>query len=479
MATSKRKKATPSHVEDIAHEVVPQASAPPAVTQPEEAVVVAAEEDPEKTLEITIAREIKRFNLADAGIEELKAKYGDLQIIDVNDRAGYETVKRAWNDVLSRRTGLEKKGLEIRGGYNRITKAVKGEEDRLIGLLKPLEDDLKKKWKKIDDDKEAEKQRLAQEAEAKLQARVQELLDAGCEFKLGYYGIGQTIAIDVATLREMPEEQFAGLKEAVVAKKVELDAEAARLAEQKRLEDEQREADKKKLKELEDQQKADKQAKRELRLDLLDAVGMSISAGGREVAYDNGFAGHRIPIEQVDNATDAEFKELVRDARAKVAEAKEKMEAHEAQVAKEREELEKKKVLVNDLMIEAGFSYNYGSQSFGFTNKFLSLKKEMGELVQLPEADLKVYAETWAKDIAAAREQQTEHDQQAAAAKERERVAQLSDEQRFTEYLQAIGEIPDPVMQSDHFKLRIQEFNGRLTALIEEFTPAEEAVSHG
>src|SRR5690349_345249 len=122
------------HVQDIPHEEVKL----PDVTDPE----------------AQIKTEIAKFNLADAAIEKLKQEYGSLTITDVKDKAGYDAVKAAWQDTRSKRTGLEKKGLELRGAYKIITKAIGKEEDRLIKLLEPLETELHGKWKAIDDEKE-------------------------------------------------------------------------------------------------------------------------------------------------------------------------------------------------------------------------------------------------------------------------------------------------------------------------------------
>src|SRR5687767_9052478 len=158
MAKAKTQKLKTS-IEDIPHEPIESQQAEQGAPKVEEAEVI----DDQKNLELTISREIKRFQLADAGIEQLKKQYGDLVITGIDDKDGYKAVKAAWNEVRSKRTGLEKKGLAIRTDYTVVTKAVKKEEDRLIDLITPLEDGLYKKWKAIDDEKEAEKKRKEKE----------------------------------------------------------------------------------------------------------------------------------------------------------------------------------------------------------------------------------------------------------------------------------------------------------------------------
>ena len=153
MAEKKAKKQPAGGVSEtvyIPHEEMPHGNGAP-VLQPTVA-----------TVDQQIKLELAKFTLADAGIAQLKKNYEGLEISGADDKEGYKKVREAWRDVQSKRTGLEKKGLELRGGYGVITKAIKAEEDRLVDLITPLEDGLHKKWKAIDDEKERVKKEQEQ-----------------------------------------------------------------------------------------------------------------------------------------------------------------------------------------------------------------------------------------------------------------------------------------------------------------------------
>lgn len=185
-------------------------------------------------LERQIQLQIARFNLSDQKIQELKDKYGQLSVAGVEDREGYLRVKTAWQLVRSKRTGLEKKGLDLRGDYNAIAKAIGAEEKRLIKLLEPLEEYLQSEWKKIDDEKAAEKRREEEEERQRVLARVNELLKLGAIQVGEGYAIGDTVSIDVATLRTMSIEQWLAFLKAATRRSEELKAQREREVREKK-----------------------------------------------------------------------------------------------------------------------------------------------------------------------------------------------------------------------------------------------------
>lgn len=496
MATTKRKRQAPAggadHIEDIQHEEVKSPATPVVTSEVQEAEVV----DDEKVLALTIQKEIKRFNLADDGIAALKKAFGDLQVKNVDDKAGYKLVKDAWNNVRSTRTALEKKGLDIRNGYNKITKAVKKEEDRLIELISPLEDDLYKKWKAIDDEKDRLKKEKEEAEQKALLARLSKLTERGMAVKDGYYSIGETIAVDVATIRGMTDDQFANLEKAVQAKATEL-AEAKKAKEEedererKRLKDEQDKLEQQRLdqkkkqdeldqKELELKQKEEKAAKArfELRLDTLETVGMTISAGGKAVKYDNGVGSHEVTVDAIRAASDEEFLAMVKTARAAVEDAKVKYREKEQQAEQERKELEHKKLRVNDYMVIAGLVFNYATDRFNFANDFVNISKTMDELVKLSDEELKVLSSKLATDIAQAKQKQLEREKEQDKIRERERREKLGDAVNFSEYLESVQAVETPELSSTDYQQKLHEFRSRLNSLINEYKPEPEVINH-
>lgn len=271
----KRRKGNKTDEQYIEHEAVETTTAAAASAEPVE--VEVEEVTPEKMLKL----EIGKFRLSDTAIADLKHQYGALTITGPEDKAGYKAVKSAWSEVRSVRTGLEKRGLEIRNRIAIVTKGVKKEEDRLIEQLTPLEEDLQKKWKAIDDAKELADKQKAEEEQRQLMTRLEELVGLGMKLIDGFYRMGETISMDVATLRALPEEQYLKLKQTVEAKNKEL-------ADLQRQKDEQDQLEKDRLKKEQDdlkekQDQLDKERKqmlaerREVRMGKMEALGYKLS----------------------------------------------------------------------------------------------------------------------------------------------------------------------------------------------------------
>jgi hypothetical protein len=255
-----------THIEDIAHEEVK--------TEPGVQVTAATAEL--ITEEEQIKRELVKFNYTDQKIQELKDEFGALTIEGVKDKAGYEKVKKAWNVVRTVRTGFEKKGLELRNQYKKILTAISGEEDRLISLVTPLEDELLAKWKAIDNEKERVKKEQEEAEQKQLMTRLEQLVGLGMKLDGSFYRIGDTISIDIATLRTLPADQYEKLVLAVQAKFKEL--EDARIKKEQ-----QEEADRKKLQDEQDKLKKEQEQlraeRREIRVGKLELIGMTLEKG--------------------------------------------------------------------------------------------------------------------------------------------------------------------------------------------------------
>ena len=93
--------------------------------------------------------EIAKFNLADAGIAELKKKYKGLKVKDKDDQTGITKVTEAYRDVVKVRTTLEKKRKEVKEPYIKIGKDIDEEAKRLTNLILDIENPLKSEYEKI------------------------------------------------------------------------------------------------------------------------------------------------------------------------------------------------------------------------------------------------------------------------------------------------------------------------------------------
>lgn len=169
------------------------------------------------TVEDVISTEIKKFNLADAKIAELKEQFKDLKISGVEDKDGYKSISEAIKIVRTYRTGVEKVRKQIKEGYLKTGRAIDEEAKRLTALLEEIENTLKDKKQEIDDEIQAEKDRQEAEAQAKTDKRVEELEAVGIKFDGRFYSIGEDISVDIVTIKDFTDEQFAEFKNRVSA----------------------------------------------------------------------------------------------------------------------------------------------------------------------------------------------------------------------------------------------------------------------
>lgn len=488
MAKTKRTgTATPEKspvVHDIEHEEVHESSliSTPAVLNPEE----------------QIKQELQKFNLADAGIEALKKAYGQLVISGPDDKAGYKATREAWAEVRSKRTGLEKKGLEIRNQYKVITQAVAKEEDRLVALITPLEEDLYKKWKAIDEEKDRIKREQEEAEQRQLMARVEEVLALGMVFRDGFYQIGDTISMDVATLRSLPADQYEKLKTAISTKAAEI-KEAARLAQEqkdreaaelKRQQDElKRQQDELKAQqdemarqreELEKQRREAARLKVENRRNQLAALGFVLNSWTME--WDNGHSDISHKLELIETMEDEAWPAFIEATKTRIQEkndAKSKYLAEKEKEAKEKERqrldaerLEREKKAAEDrkrAFIGAAFvgvSFSYTGQSFTFENPSGALEITMDELLQLSDEEINDRAREFKKQIEELKELQDAKDREAKEAAEKQRVAGLKDAERWLEIMVEIRDLAGRI-NPDDFKTK--EFKHKAAHLRENF----------
>lgn len=169
------------------------------------------------TVEDVISTEIKKFNLADAKIAELKEQFKDLEISGVEDKDGYKAVSEAIKIVRTYRTGVEKVRKQIKEDYLKTGRAIDEEAKRLTASLEEIENPLKDKKQEIDEEIQAEKDRQEAEAQAKTDKRVEELEAVGIKFDGRFYSIGEDVSVDIVTIKDFTDEQFAEFKNRVSA----------------------------------------------------------------------------------------------------------------------------------------------------------------------------------------------------------------------------------------------------------------------
>lgn len=380
-------------IQDIAHEVIDR----------QEMVIHTPKVI---TVEDQIKLELAKFNIADSAIEQLRKNFGSLVISGPEDKEGYTTVREAWGEVRSKRTGLEKKGKELRDGYTVINRAISKEEDRLIYLLKPLEDDLYGKWKAVDDEKEKIKQEKQEAEQRELMARIEELQKFGMTLEGGFYSIGGTISVDIVTLRSMPEDKFLVLKSKAQAVFAQIEAEKAKEAEEKRQEQLRLESERKKLQEEKDEL-ARQQAEMKKQRDELEKQQEAIKAEERR------------KVEEV------EYKERER----------------------------KENFIANALEV-VGLKYNYSAKRFEFKNEIIELSVTWAQVIDLEDSKIADLALHISKQIEAAKSEEAEKQNRRQAEADQQARIGLKDAEIYQLLIEQL--------KVDLLKLSPKEFNGKL-----------------
>ena len=110
-----------------------------------------------------VKKELKKYNLPDAKIAELKDKYLKLKVKSIEDIDAYMACKSAHQEVKGLRVAIEKKRIELKASSLAFGKAIDTEAKRITVGISEIEDHLLKQRKVVDD----EKKRLQEERERK------------------------------------------------------------------------------------------------------------------------------------------------------------------------------------------------------------------------------------------------------------------------------------------------------------------------
>lgn len=491
-----------NHTQDIEHEVVAQEPGKETTTVAVEVI----------TVEQQIQNELAKFNLADQGIALLKEQFGALVINGPDDKIGYKAVKEGWNLVRSKRTGLEKKGKELRGDYTVITKAISGEEKRLTELITPLEDDLYKKWKAVDDEKDRLKKEQEEAEQKQLMARVEEVQTLGMTFTDGFYQIGGTISVDVASLRQFNDEQYGKLKQAIQNKKAEIDKAAADAEKLRQEQEEQQRQDREKL----EQEKAElRTQRREVRIGKLEALGLEISGTdadevavykfiklktaelldlstedwnkqlqnitkninefkqeetdrqlridrinkvkelgfvlkGENFFFDNGHKTITHGITALTGLDEYGFGEHFKILADSVTEANQSKADHELQVEQEKKALEDHKKFIAATMDRAGMLFSYTGQAFYWEDKNTAITVKFSDLIPLSEPEISDKAADLQTQIAEAKKLTADADKAAKAQAEKEEKLGLDDKTRYAREHAMIAGAASNIVPADY-----------------------------
>lgn len=112
-----------------------------------------------------IKRELTKFDVVVPAVAELSKEFLPLKIASIDDVEGYSEVSKALRFIVSKRTAVEDKRKELKADSLAYGRAVDARAKEITEMLSPIEIHLKSEKDRIDEEKEAIKKR---EEEAKL-----------------------------------------------------------------------------------------------------------------------------------------------------------------------------------------------------------------------------------------------------------------------------------------------------------------------
>jgi hypothetical protein len=114
-----------------------------------------------------IETQLKKFDITESTIQELKVKYSDLKIIDIKDIESYKAVHTARIEIKGYRVKIEHRRKELTEDALNYQRAINAEAKRITALLEPIEKHLLEQETFYDTEKERVK-KDKEEAEVQL-----------------------------------------------------------------------------------------------------------------------------------------------------------------------------------------------------------------------------------------------------------------------------------------------------------------------
>lgn len=460
-------------IEDIPHELV-------------ETPAGATAEIP--TVQDTIKNEIRKFNLADSAIAELKKQYGGLKIQDANDTKAYKAVTEALAIVRTKRTSVEKKRKELKASYLETGRAIDAEAARLTVLLEEIETPLTNEKKRIDDEKENARLEKERQEQERLQGRVSALLENGMMFNGSFYSIGETITVDVVTLKQFPDEHFTLLLDKVRAENQKIlnaKAEQERLAneERDRIEKQRQEQEAERLrlenerKEMDRQREEMKAQRVELRKQVLINAGFVESNIKDTVHFKTRSSGEiyvnlNTIVDMTGDQWDAKFFEIRADInklRTMQTEEDDKLAKQKAEDEKKIREQEAERQRTRGRVRELAALFNNQLKHDSAGNLYAEFKVEggteyfqafMGDIVKMDDAAWGTHVnqlrDSW-EDLAGRADDYTKAQERKA---EEARKAAMSDVERVDAFLLSVTEVMKaaPEVENPEIKKALNDF---------------------
>ena len=307
-------------------------------TKIEDAVFEEIDSKNQNKVDETVKSEIRKFNLADSSIAELKKRFKGLRIKDRDDKKNIEAVSAGYKEVVKVRTALEKKRKEIKEPFIKIGKDIDAEAKRLTALIMEVETPLEAEYGKVKKWETEDAERKEQERQELIKKRVSELTESGLVFTGEFYAINE-ISMDIVTIEKMSEADYDFLVAKVkIEKKKNDDVEAKRLAEEA--------AEKQRQAEIAEQNRKDREAiiaeKLEMRTEKLEAVGFVSDAEKRRFIYSGEGGFYELLFEEAADMPLEIFKTYLNTTEHEIAQKKANTEAQRLEKQKADENAKEK-----------------------------------------------------------------------------------------------------------------------------------------
>lgn len=272
------------------------------------------------------AKEIVKLDVNMVVLEEWRTKCVALKVTSLEDRAVYKSLKEVKSILRRTRTTTDKRRKFLTEPFRKVTDMINKAGNDYIAAISGIESHVDAEIDKYEGWQKEEAEKAEREAQAKQQERLTNLLDAGISFTGVYYSINN-ISVDVSTLRVMGDADFNRLLEAVKLEKANNDAEAARKAEEARLEalrveeerkamEAERERLEKERKEMEAEREAMRQQRITMREDMCKSIGMSFTYDG--YVFKNKYIDIVVSKSDIEDLTKEEFDTLFNDTKKRI-----------------------------------------------------------------------------------------------------------------------------------------------------------------
>lgn len=440
-------------------------------------------------VEIVVSKEIAKYDKVIPAIAELKKEYMGLTIAGIDDEDGYKAVSKGLRFVTSKGTAVEAVRKQLKKPYLDIGTAIDKRAAEIVAMIAPIKTYLKDTKQVVDDARVKRETELEEQRQRILKYRNDMLIQAGMSLIGNTYiwkdpfdtNVEETLLY--VNIETMDDTDF----NEEVKKIVDLQSAATqrRNDEQAKLEKE-KEENRKKEEAVKLERENMRNEKIQMRLDFLKDLGCSVSMyrekRGFGVVEENAvyyeFKNKGFSISTKDALADVEnWSNLMQETKTKIAEINNAVSEEEAQ-AKANKEKEEELTKNQNAKVEAlrliGLSYSeltgfmfYKNESLisypelrnieesVWNEKVNSLKKRMLEIDE--ELKLKAIQDNQrlvdeAKKQLEAEKKKKDDEALKLAAAEEERVANLNDKQKLSEYVTKLLEIKAPEYKTAKYK---------------------------